>query len=80
MSFQAYLDNIQLKTGKSAEDFKKLAEKKGFLQKGKLKPEVKAGQIVAWLKEEFELGHGHCMAIFAYFKGKKSDEDKYSEL
>ena len=77
MSFQAYLDNIQQKTGKTAEDFKKLAEKKGFLQKGKLKPDVKAGQIVAWLKEEFELGHGHSMAIFAYFKGKKSDEDKY---
>lgn len=71
MSFQAYLDNIQQKTGKSPEDFKKLAERKGFLQKGKLKPEVKAGQIVAWLKEDFELGHGHSMAIFAYFKGKK---------
>ncbi len=47
MSFQAYIDNIKVKTGKSAEDFKKLAEKKGFLQKGKLKPEVKAGEIVA---------------------------------
>lgn len=74
MSFQAYLDNIQQKTGKTAEDFKKLAEKKGFLQKGKLKPDVKAGQIVAWLKEDFELGHGHSMAIFAYFKGKKGDD------
>lgn len=74
MSFQAYLDNIQQKTGKTAEDFKKLAEKKGFLQKGKLKPDVKAGQIVAWLKEDFELGHGHSMAIFAYFKGKKDDD------
>ena len=80
MSFQAYLDNIQKKTGKTPADFKKLAEKKGFLQKGKLKPDVKAGQIVAWLKEEFELGHGHCMAIFAFLKGKKNDEDKYSEL
>jgi hypothetical protein len=71
MSFQAYLDNIQAKTGKSPEDFKKLAEKKGFLQKGKLKEGVKAGQIVDWLKKDFELGHGHAMAIFALFKGKK---------
>ncbi len=47
MSFQAYLDNIKTKTGKSADDFKKLAEKKGFLQKGKLKEGVKAGEIVA---------------------------------
>ncbi|MFZ1676985.1 MAG: DUF4287 domain-containing protein [Saprospiraceae bacterium] len=71
MSFQAYLDNIKAKTGISAEDFRKLAEKKGFLQKGELKPDVKAGQIVSWLKEDFDLGHGHSMAIYAYFKGKK---------
>ncbi len=76
MSFQAYLDNIKAKTGKSAADFQKLAEKKGFLQKGKLKAGVKAGEIVAWLKEEFELGHGHAMAIFAVFKGTKKPGDK----
>jgi hypothetical protein len=75
MSFQAYLDNIQAKTGKSAADFKKLAEKKGFLIKGKLSPDVKAGQIVKWLKEDFELGHGHSMAIFALFKGIKKPGD-----
>jgi hypothetical protein len=46
MSFQAYLDNIQSKTGKSPADFKKLAEKKGFTQRGKLKPGVQAGEIV----------------------------------
>jgi hypothetical protein len=71
MSFQAYIDNIKIKTGKGPEDFKKLAEKKGFLEKGKLKPAAKAGEIVAWLKEDFELGHGHAMAIFALFKGAK---------
>lgn len=71
MSFQAYIDNIQAKTGKSPADFKAMAEKKGFLQKGKLKAGVKAGEIVAWLKEDFELGHGHAMAIYALFKGKK---------
>ncbi|MCE7054985.1 DUF4287 domain-containing protein [Algoriphagus sp. AGSA1] len=68
MSFQAYLDNIQKKTGKSPEDFKKLAEEKGFLQSGVLT--VKATQITDWLKEEFELGHGHAMAIYASLKGK----------
>jgi len=71
MSFQAYLDNIQAKTGKSADDFKQLAERKGFIERGKLKPTVKAGQIVAWLKDEFALGHGHAMAIYAAFKGKQ---------
>ncbi len=70
MSFQAYIDNIKTKTGKGPEDFKKLAEEKGFLQNGQLKSNVKAGQIIAWLKEDFDLGHGHSMAIFALFKGK----------
>ena len=69
MSFQAYLDNIKAKSGKTADDFKKLADKKGFTEKGKLKPGVKAGQIVKWLKEDFGLGHGHAMAIYAVFKG-----------
>jgi Domain of unknown function (DUF4287) len=71
MSFQAYLDNIQTKTGKSPDDFKKLADKKGFAVKGKLKPGTKAGDIVKWLKEDFELGHGHSMAIYALLKGIK---------
>ena len=66
MSFQAYIDNIKAKTGKTPDDFKKIAEKKGFL-----KPGVKAGEIVAWLKKDFDLGHGHAMAIYATFKGIK---------
>ena len=76
MSFQAYLDNIRAKTGKSPEEFQKLAEKKGFLQKGKLNLQIKAGEIVAWLKEDFDLGHGHAMAIYALFKGNKKEGDK----
>ena len=34
MSFQAYIDNIKAKTGKSPADFKKLADKKGLLKAG----------------------------------------------
>jgi hypothetical protein len=75
MSFQAYLDNIKKRTGKGPEDFTNLAEKKGFLEKGKLRPEVKAGEIVAWLKKDFQLGHGHAMAIYALFKGIKKEGD-----
>ncbi len=66
MSFQAYLDNIKAKTGKTPEDFKQLADKKGLL-----KPGTKAGDIVAWLKEDYGLGHGHAMAIYTVFKGLK---------
>lgn len=63
MSFQAYIDNIRAKTGKGPDDFKRLADAKGLLQPG-----TKAGAIVAWLKEDFDLGHGHSMAIYKYFK------------
>lgn len=70
MSFQAYIDNIKTKTGKSPEDFKKIAEQKGFIIAGKLNPKIKATEITNWLKADFDLGHGHAMAIFATFKGK----------
>lgn len=72
MSFKAYIDNIKSKTGKTPEDFKNLAEAKGFLVNGELVKTVKATQITNWLKEDFQLGHGHAMAIFMTFKGKEN--------
>jgi hypothetical protein len=71
MSFQAYLDNIRSKTGKTPDDFLALGAARGFVEGGRLKPDVKAGQIVEWLKTDFDLGHGHAMAIVALFKGKR---------
>jgi hypothetical protein len=72
MTFQAYLDNIKAKTGKGVHDFQQLADEKGFTQRGTLKEGVKAGEIVKWLKEDFGLGHGHAMAIYAVLKPAKS--------
>lgn len=40
MSFQTYIDNIKKKTGNSPEDFKRLAEKKGFIKAGEIGSEV----------------------------------------
>ena len=54
MSFQAYLDNVNAKTGKTPEDFAKLAARLGL---------AKHGEIVKWLKSEHSLGHGHATAI-----------------
>ena len=65
MSFQGYIDNIKAKTGKTPEQLKKLAEKAGVYRR-----DMKAGELVAWLKTEFDLGHGHSMAIWAVFKDK----------
>jgi hypothetical protein len=72
VTFKAYLDNIEAKTGKSPADFKKLASKKGYLNDGSLRTDIKVGEVVAWLKQEFQLGHGHAMAIVALLKGKRN--------
>ena len=51
--------------------FKKMAAAKGFTENESLRPDVKAGEIIRWLKDDFELGHGHAMAIVALLKGTK---------
>lgn len=71
MSFHSYLKNIELKTGKTPENFIDLAMKKQFMENGLLKPAIKAGEIIQWLKDEHFLGHGHAMAMYAYLKGKR---------
>jgi hypothetical protein len=59
MSFQAYLENIQAKTGKRPQDIAALVRAQGL---------SKPGEIVAWLKTEFGLGHGHAMAIVSLLR------------
>ncbi|CAM3196377.1 hypothetical protein PSET11_01852 [Arthrobacter ulcerisalmonis] len=58
MSFQAYLDTIEKKTGLTPRQLVELAQEKGLDQPG-----VKAGEILAWLKDDYELGRGHGMAL-----------------
>ena len=58
MSFQAYLDNIEDKTGLTPRQLVQLAEERGFDD-----PSVKAGVILEWLKTDYGLGRGHGMAL-----------------
>lgn len=74
MSFQSYLSNIEAKTGKTPADFRALAEQKGFTEGGAPKASVRAGDVVQWLKDDFDLGHGHAMAIWALLSGAKSED------
>jgi hypothetical protein len=76
MSFQGYLTTIKSKTGKGPADFRKLAEEKGFTKNGELTSATKAGDITKWLKDDFELGHGHAMAIYALLKGIKNEDSE----
>lgn len=57
MSFQAYLDTIETKTGLTPRQFVELAGQRGF------GPETKAAPILAWLAEDYGLGRGHGMAL-----------------
>lgn len=75
MSFQSYLSNIEAKTGKTPTDFRAIAEQKGFTEDGAPRPGVRAGDVVQWLKDDFDLGHGHAMAIWALLSGAKSEDN-----
>lgn len=72
MSFQAYLDNIQTKTGKTPNEFIALAKEKGFND-----PATKSGAIVAWLKKDYDLGNGHAMALVHVIKNGIKISDKH---
>jgi hypothetical protein len=54
MSFQAYLDNIEEKTGKTPKQFIAEAKKKKLTQ---------SKDILAWLKNDYGLGLGHARAL-----------------
>lgn len=71
MSFQAYLDTIEMKTGKTPDELIALAKQKGFGD------ETKAGEIILWLKEDFDLGRGHAMALVHVIKHGAGIGDKH---
>ncbi|GAA3200222.1 DUF4287 domain-containing protein [Microbacterium terregens] len=58
MSFQAYLDTIEKKTGLTPRQFLEIAHERGLDA-----PTVRAGEILAWLHEDYDLGRGHGMAL-----------------
>ncbi|UYN83797.1 MAG: DUF4287 domain-containing protein [Microcella sp.] len=63
MSFQAYLDAIEAKTGKTPRAILDEAVAKGFDDAS-----VKAGVILQWLADEYQLGRGHGMAMVHVIK------------
>lgn len=75
MSFQAYLDTVAAKTGRTPADLRALGAAKGWTAGDGLAPGVKPMAIVATLKDELGLGHGHAMAVVALLKGDKREGD-----
>jgi len=71
MTFKAYLDNIQAKSGKSPEDFWKLANKKGFVKHGRVV--ASHAELLKWLKAGIGLGHVYANIIILYLRLRTGD-------
>ncbi|WP_150461982.1 DUF4287 domain-containing protein [Nesterenkonia ebinurensis] len=63
MSFQAYLDTIEDKTGLTPRQFLDIAKSRGYDAS-----DTKSGVILEWLKEDYGLGRGHGMALVHVIK------------
>ena len=70
MTYKAYIENIKAKTGKDPEYFRVLAKKKGL---------VKYGELLAWLKSDCGLGHGHANAMILYIQNPELAKKKILE-
>ncbi len=71
MSFQAYLDAIETKTGRTPAELVAAAHDRGY------GPDTRAGEIVQWLKDDHELGRGHAMALVHVIKNGPAISDKH---
>lgn len=72
MSFQAYSITSKKKPAKPPMILFAMAKEKGFDN-----PKKKAGDIIAWLKEDYDLGRGHAMAIVYIIKNGTEIGDKH---
>jgi hypothetical protein len=71
MSYQAYLDAIETKTGKTPQQLLNEAEARGY------GPQTKAAIVVDWLKEEYGVGRGHAMALYGVLKNGPTVPEKH---
>jgi hypothetical protein len=71
MSFKAYSQNIEAKSGKSLKEYYALAEKKGFI----IEREIVAAhaQMLKWLKSDMALRHVYANFVISYFKLRTHD-------
>lgn len=72
MSFQAYLDKVEEKTGLTPRQLIEIARERGLDAPG-----VKAGEIVSWLAEDYGLGRGHAMAMVHVIQKGPKISDKH---
>jgi hypothetical protein len=71
MSFQAYLDTIEKKTGKIPAELLAEAGRRGY------DATTKAAVVLGWLKTDYDLGRGHGMALYHVLKNGTGISDKH---
>jgi hypothetical protein len=62
VSYQAYLDAIETKTGKTPQELLDEAAGRGY------GPSTKAAEVIAWLRDDYGVGRGHAMALYGVLK------------
>jgi len=74
-AFRAYLENVQARTGLTVADFRAQAAQKGL---------TTHRELLAWLKTDLGLGHGHAQAVIATIlnpdHGQKTADDHLTPL
>jgi Domain of unknown function (DUF4287) len=71
MSYQAYLDAVEAKTGKTPQQLLDEAGRRGY------GPQTRAATVVDWLKEEYGVGRGHAMAFYGVLKNGPTIPEKH---
>src|SRR4051812_10703003 len=71
MSFQAYLDAVEDKTGKTPNELLAVAAERGY------GPDTKAAVVADWLKEDYGVGRGHAMAFYYVIKNGATISDRH---
>ena len=71
MSYQAYLDAVEKKTGKTPQQLLDEAAERGY------GPDTKSSLVVDWLKDEYGVGRGHAMALYGVLKNGPTVPEKH---
>lgn len=71
MSFQAYLDAAEARTGRTPQEIVDLATARGF------GADSRPGEILAWLASDLGLGRGHGMALVHVIRNGPRISDRH---
>ena len=71
MSYQAYLDAIETKPGKTPQQLLDEAASRGYTA------QTKSTEVLAWLKDDYDIGRGHAMALYGVLKNGPTVPEKH---